>query len=113
MKKYIIVKLQHEALHCWPGCPHEDVSFLRDPHRHMFHIRMWVEVNHSDRDIEFIRLKREVTKYLKGRYNLGSTSCEMLAEELMDFADATAVEVMEDNENGGLVINDISVQNFM
>ena len=106
MKKYIVVKLQHEALHHWPGCPHDDVGFLRDKHRHMFHITLWVEVNHSDRDIEFIRFKREIQEYLKDRYDLGQTSCEMLGEELLEKFDCMAVQVMEDDENGGLVARD-------
>jgi len=35
-----------------------DVSFLGYPHRHMFHFRVWIDVFHSDRDIEFIQFKR-------------------------------------------------------
>ena len=35
-----------------------DVSFLGYPHRHIFHFRVWIDVFHSDRDIEFIQFKR-------------------------------------------------------
>ena len=35
-----------------------DVSFLASPHRHIFHFRVWINVLHNDRDIEFIQFKR-------------------------------------------------------
>jgi len=35
-----------------------DVSFLGYPHRHIFHFRVWIDVLHNDRDIEFIQFKR-------------------------------------------------------
>ena len=35
-----------------------DVSFLGYPHRHIFHFRVWIDVFHNDRDIEFIQFKR-------------------------------------------------------
>ena len=31
-----------------------DVSFLGTPHRHIFHFKVYIEVFHDDRDIEFI-----------------------------------------------------------
>ena len=33
------------------------VSF-RYKHRHIFHFKVWIEVFHDDRDIEFIQFKR-------------------------------------------------------
>ena len=55
MKKQIVVKLQVEGLHQWQDCPIEDVSFLRDRHRHIFHIEVRKKVSHNDRDIEIIK----------------------------------------------------------
>lgn len=110
MNTTIIVKLQFEALHCWPGVVEvlpeiQDIHFLQFPHRHIFHITMEKEVSHSDRDVEIILFKRSVEKYLKETYsgNLGAKSCEMLAEELMKQYECRMVEVLEDNENGGRV----------
>ncbi len=110
MKTTIIVKLQFEALHCWPGVVEAlpdiaDIHFLQYPHRHLFYVTLEKEVSHSDRDVEIILFKRKVEEYLKLTYsgNLGAKSCEMLAEELLQKFDCLMVEVLEDNENGGRV----------
>ena len=88
-------------------CPIKEVMFLRDRHRHIFHIKMSKEVNHSDRDIEIILFKREVQEYLKQKFGepceFGSMSCEMIAEHLLQQFNANEVEVLEDNENGANV----------
>ena len=73
----------------------------------MFHFKVYLEVFHDDRDVEFILLKRELEGlYSKGLFNLNYMSCEMIAEELLAYLkehypgrDATVV-VSEDNENG-------------
>ena len=104
----IIVSLQFEALHCWPSCPYDDVAFLRSPHRHLFHVVAKKAVKHDDRDIEIIRFKREIQRYLAGRIdpsgNLGALSCEMLAKELLTTFACDFVSVLEDNENGAEVL---------
>jgi hypothetical protein len=96
-----------EAFHFWPECPHEEVAFLRNLHRHIFHVKLTKEVTHDDRDIEFIMLKRRVDEYLKGKLRedkyLGRMSCEELAEKLALAFDACEVTVSEDNENGATV----------
>jgi hypothetical protein len=49
-----------------------DVSFLGYPHRHIFHFRVWIDVFHNDRDIEFIQFKRWlVSLYTKARSSDG------------------------------------------
>jgi hypothetical protein len=103
--------LQVEALHCWPGCPFDEVAYLRDPHRHMFHIKAHKTVTHSDRDVEFIMLKHEIRDYLHEQYrvhttkvlNFGAKSCEMIAKELIERFDLCRCEVSEDGENGAIV----------
>lgn len=95
-----------EGLHCWPGCPFEEVKYLRDLHRHVFHIKAHKQVFHDDRDVEFIMLKHKVEWYLKERYPggaMGATSCEMLGRDLMEKFDLIEVEVSEDGENGAIV----------
>jgi hypothetical protein len=103
----IWITTQFEAFHCWENCPHEDVSFLRDRHRHIFHVKLTVPVTHSDRDVEFIRFKREVNDFLRDMWpdgELGSMSCEMIGAVILDhFQDASVVEVSEDNENGAIL----------
>lgn len=109
MTKYIVVKLVVEGIHCWPECPIEEVKFLREPHRHLFHIRASKEVSHNDRDIEIIKLKRDIRAYLWETYGDGRQcqfdrmSCEDLAEEILKEFNCEVVEVLEDNENGAIV----------
>ncbi len=110
----VFVTLQVEGIHNWPGCPFEEVAYLRDPHRHMFHIKAHKIVTHSDRDVEFIMLKHRVQKYLADTYEdavnqgfgihvFGPMSCEMIAKELIEEFDLCQCEVSEDGENGAIV----------
>jgi hypothetical protein len=102
-KTYIILTTQFEALHSWPDCDIEDMKFLKNTHRHVFHVVMKWQVHHDDRDKEFISYKRSVTKWIRENWegkDLGSKSCEMLAKNLAYSTNADYVKVMEDNENG-------------
>lgn len=110
-KKVVFCTLQFEAVHCWPNCHIEDVSFLRVKHRHMFHVKAFAEVNHDDRDVEFIWLKRMISEWIQRKYqktefgylDLGPTSCETIATDIMNQFGLVRVEVNEDNENGAIV----------
>lgn len=100
------ITTQFEGFHCWPECPFEEVSFLRDRHRHIFHIKAWKEVTHLDRDTEFVLLKHKIEAYLWQQYpdgELGSYSCEMLAQELINEFKLCACSVSEDGENGAMI----------
>ena len=107
MQRFIVVKFAVEGIHCWPECPIPDVSFLRDPHRHMFYVKATKLVTHNDRDVEIIMLKRDMMHFLnadfansKGTHNFGRMSCEEIAEGLIKEFDLKSCEVLEDNENG-------------
>lgn len=103
MKKFIVIKTDFPAQHHWPECDIPEVDFLRHPHRHLFYVVMKFNVTHNDRDIEFIRQKKEVEFFIESRYRdtfIGSMSCEDIAEELMKKFSADFVSVFEDNENG-------------
>ena len=103
--------LEVEGVHCWPECPLEEVAYLRDPHRHVFHIKAFANVSHDDRDIEFIVLKHKILNWFydgwfdsKLRlFNFGPMSCEMIAKRLIDEFDLSRCEVSEDGENGAIV----------
>lgn len=111
----VYCSLRIEGIHHWPKCPHREVEYLRDPHRHMFHIKAWVNVSHDDRDVEFIMLKHQIDEYLVGKYaktdlptsrwvcDFGAMSCEMIARELLDRFGLSRCEVSEDGENGAIV----------
>ncbi len=95
------------AVHHWPDAP-DAVAYLRDPHRHEFHVRAWAPVTHLDRAVEVIDLKLrlgEALAILAGpERDFGSLSCEMIADHLRRFLECRACEVLEDGENGAVVI---------
>jgi hypothetical protein len=113
---HIWVTFQKEGIHAYPAASTDeklatgdeyDVSFLANPHRHMFHFKVYIEVFHDDRDIEFIQFKRWLENlYKEGTLQLDHKSCEMIARDLQ--ATITArypgreiwIEVSEDGENG-------------
>jgi len=107
----IWVTFQKEGIHCYPAAATdvrlEDVSFLGSPHRHIFHFKVWIEVFHDDRDIEFIQFKRWLERcYNDGTLELNYKSCEMIARDLNTTITARYpnrdiwIEVSEDSENG-------------
>jgi hypothetical protein len=103
MIKTVIVKYQIEAIHCWAECPFEEVSFLKDKHRHIFYIEAEKEVFHNDRDIEIIMLKRDMQTYSGKKYDYGTWSCEQIAEDLLNKFNLKTCSVLEDNENGAKI----------
>lgn len=108
-RKTIWVTFQKEGIHAYPDAPSE-VCFLQQPHRHMFHFRVEIEVFHDDRDIEFIMFKRELEAlYGTGILQLNYKSCEMMAEDLEQYlltkypGRCYNINVSEDNENGAVL----------
>lgn len=110
----IKVSFQKEGIHRYPAAGVDPklspVAFLAYPHRHIFHFYVTVSVVHNDRDIEFIMLKRELEAlYTSGTMECDYKSCEMLAEELIDYLVShypnrtISVEVYEDDENGAIL----------
>lgn len=120
-RRTIWVTFQREGIHMYPGADTDpklatgewdDVSFLGYPHRHIFHFKVWIEVFHDDREIEFIQFKR----WLERLYDevdsstavlqLNHKSCEMIADDLYrEISDKypdryIRISVAEDNENG-------------
>ena len=118
-KRKIFVTFQKEGIHKYPAAATDpllatgdeyDVSFLGVPHRHIFHFRVWIDVFHNDRDIEFIQFKRWLENlYAGGTLELNFKSCEMIADDLYlqiagRYPDrAVWIEVAEDGENGALI----------
>lgn len=118
-ERKIWVTFRKEGIHCYPAAATDpalatgdeyDVSFLGSPHRHIFHFRVWIDVLHNDRDIEFIQFKRWLENlYKDGILQLDHKSCEMMADDLYAeiagrYPDrAVWIEVAEDGENGALI----------
>lgn len=115
IERFIEVTFQKEGIHKYPAALTDpklsDVSFLGHPHRHMFHFRVRVSVKHNDREIEFILFKRELESLYDGIYDIDYKSCEMLAEELIEYVNKSypgrvvEVNVSEDGENGAVLIS--------
>lgn len=115
----IYVTFQKEGIHCFPQAltdpKYADVSFLGHPHRHIFHFKVWISVEHDDRDIEFIQFKRWLeSMYVqescgRSELSLQNASCEMLAGELIEKiakrypGRRIMVDVSEDGENGAVL----------
>ena len=103
MRLSIVVKYTFEAIHCWENCNIEEVSFLKDKHRHIFYVEAIKEVYHTDRDIEIIKLKREMEAYSKRKLDYGTNSCEDIAVDLLNEFKLISCQVLEDNENGAKI----------
>lgn len=105
MKKYIKVKLVYEATHNWPECPFSEVAYLRDEHRHNFYITLIKEVSHNERAIEIILFKKSVEAFLASfNHKFENHSCETIADLLLAQFECAEVEVLEDNEVGGIAL---------
>ena len=120
-ERKIWVTFRREGIHRYPAAATDprlntageyDVSFLASPHRHIFHFRVWIDVFHNDRDIEFIQFKRWLESLYSGNNTvlaLDWKSCEMIADDLYTQIAARYperavwIEVAEDGENGCLI----------
>ena len=124
-ERKIWVTFRKEGIHCYPAAATDpalntageyDVSFLANPHRHIFHFRVSIDVFHNDRDIEFIQFKRWLENLYTSHRSDANTvlaldwkSCEMIADDLyIQIAQryperAVWIEVAEDGENGCLI----------
>ncbi len=109
MLRFIEVRHRFEGFHKWSMAP-DEVKFLRDLHRHEFHVRLRMQVSHNDRELEFILVKRWLATYLAVQSLNEIGSCEMLAERIITFAHkeygfrSIECEVSEDGENGAVLV---------
>jgi hypothetical protein len=117
-QRQIWVTFRREGIHCYPAAATDpqlatgdqfDVSFLAHPHRHIFHFKVYIDVFHNDRDIEFIQFKRWLEQLYSGDQSvlqLDYKSCEMIADDLYvqiasRYPDrCVTIDVSEDGENG-------------
>ena len=127
-ERKIWVTFRKEGIHKYPAALTDpqlatndeyDVSFLGYPHRHIFHFRVWIDVFHTDRDIEFIQFKRWLENLYKDSVlTLDYKSCEMIADDIyIKIAErfpnrAVWIEVAEDGENGCLIKYELSRPNL-
>ena len=111
---HIWVTLQHEGFHAFQRAAtekqFEDVAFLANRHRHMFHVKVSVQVYDDDRDIEFFQFK----KFLNTFTYYDNGSCEQICDRIYDHIQLSSgipmigrrdivIEVSEDGENGCVI----------
>lgn len=108
-KASIVVFFTMPGFHHYPEAP-EDVAFLRDRHRHLFHFRLYFRVSHHNRDLEFFQQAQKVKQLLRSEFGepceFENCSCEMVADWFLDRFQSEGcfkVEVSEDGENGSVV----------
>ena len=120
-ERKIWITFRREGIHKYPAALTDqslatgdqyDVSFLGYPHRHIFHFRVWIDVFHNDRDVEFIQFKRWLENLYSGDQgvlSLDYKSCEMISDDLyLQIAArypgrSVWIEIAEDGENGALI----------
>lgn len=107
----IVVKSHFEAIHFYPDAP-EQVSFLRNRHRHRFDVSICLETA-GDRELEFFMVKKDLDNVLRNLGNdIGDSSCESLCEQIEDgmvnlgYDNIMMILVWEDGENGSWQIKE-------
>lgn len=108
-KSSIVIKARFDGMHCWENA-FEEVGFLRQLHRHEFHVRIEMGVTNIDRELEFIKVKRDLQKELLCKMpRTPKDSCEKMAIDIANYLfnkygeRSLKVEVLEDGENGGII----------
>jgi hypothetical protein len=103
------IKFQVVGFHFYPNAP-DDVSYLRDNHRHVFNFKVTISVTHDEREIEFHQFKRELQARYSSEEQFGGSSCETIAKSLLNYIvdkykghEFVSVEVSEDDECGSVV----------
>lgn len=112
-------QFQKEGYHYFPGAAKDpkyatgdryDVSHLGTKHFHYFNFKVWVQVSHDNRDIEFIQLRRWIEdQYQQGALNMDHKSCEMLCNDLYEklhekYPNAEIrIDISEEGINGAYV----------
>jgi hypothetical protein len=127
-KRMIWITFTREGIHCYPAAATDpnlatgdiyDVSYLANPHRHIFHFTVSIEVKHNDRDIEFIQFKRWLeNSFNDGVLQLDHKSCEMISDDLYTFIAErypnrdVHITVSEDGENGATIFYNTTKPNL-
>ena len=99
----ITVRFTAPGVHCWPDAP-DHRSYLRAPHRHLFHVELTTPVTHRERQTEFHDLMDEA-RALFGAHDYDA-SCETMAAGLAKSISEryegrpVTVSVFEDGEAG-------------
>ena len=114
MRTNIIMNTRFVGYHYWKDAPIK-VDFLKNVHRHEFHVEIKLSVDHDDRELEFCFIKDHLSSFLNGRYKnrTFTESCEQIAGNVLNFiwveyglSRKVYVKVMEDGENGAEIYSE-------
>lgn len=109
MKIFVKTYNEIKGFHYWENAP-APVEFLKNRHRHIFHIITEFEVDGTDREIEILMQERKIENYLFNKYGkaghceFDGRSCEMIAKEILESFGAVKCEVNEDGKGGAVVV---------
>ena len=109
-KTFIKVRTQFEFCHRWKDAP-EEVAFLRNVHRHDFHVTCSIEVMHDDRELEFFMVLHRLEDFINREIKTmpDTTSCEQFCKKIGSYLIDTygqrnmQIEVSEDNKSSSVV----------
>ena len=108
-KKLVVLDFEIVGFHFWPEAIPQ-VDFLKYPHRHIFQIRVHIEVKHNNRQKEIFIETEKLQNYISNVFgtpaNFENMSCEAIAEHILEYGssyDYTKVEVYEDGKGGAIV----------
>lgn len=114
VNRMIYVTFQRKGVHRYPAANFDprltDVSYLGNEHRHLFHFKIFISVEHSDRALEFHQFLNWVESlYDSGVLQLDNQSCEMIAENLYVHINErypnrrVIIDISEDDECGAIL----------
>lgn len=108
---FVWYSLNIEGFHMYPNETIE--TYLQNMHRHIFKCKVSVQVFDNDREIEFIRAKRNMETLVAKKFgkpaDFGTMSCEAIGEWILSVMQQRHghnrkmyIEVSEDGENGSV-----------
>lgn len=84
--RMIWVTFQKVGFHYYPAALTdenlEDVKYLGQRHRHLFKFKVWIEIFHNDRELEFHQVLNFCESLFDSHIDIDSKSVEMLADDL-------------------------------
>lgn len=107
MKKSVFTHSRLAGFHFYPNAP-EKCKYLASIHRHIFDVYCFVNVEHNNRDVEFIGFQDEYERELHRQFGepleLGAMSCEDLACWLLEKYPEIHKVIVQEDGNGGTEI---------
>jgi len=107
MTNWIWITTQFEGFHFYPNPPEGVFPYLKNVHRHLFKVKIWIQIFHDSREIEFFEVKRFITKKLWRKLRVDTKSCEMVCDWIYGNLSIKyghhrkyRISVSEDGENG-------------